>query len=317
VIEIGLIGCGAVVHWNYARTLVGRSEYMVRYVHDLDAEQARSAAALFGAEVATFETIRKHADAIVVATPPSTHAGIIAELLSDGRTILCEKPFTTTREDAAKLSADARGIGSRLYVGHFRRLFPQVELARELIGLGVIGDVRKIRSSEGGRFTWNAVSHYTSRDASGGVLWDTGSHTLDTALFAAHLDGAPDLDVRPSSVERDKSEPSHDLRAAFALVHIGREIAVELHVSRKDALPNMVTIQGDLGAISFVAGMDDRLRLTTQKGTSVVRATRAHADLLECFDLQLRRIFLNNEAEVFEAERFIGQIGVLEALSNA
>jgi predicted dehydrogenase len=317
VISVGVIGCGAVVHSMYARTLVGRNEYAVRYVHDSNPAQAASAAALFGAEVVGLDAMLANAEAIIVSTPPSTHAQIIGEVIAPGRTILCEKPYMATRADAARLASSARGAGARLYVGHFRRLFPQLGLARELVGLGAIGDVEEITASEGGRFTWNAVSNYTTRDASGGVLWDTGSHTLDMALFASGLDGMSDLVVRLGDVRRDKPEPSHDFHAMFTLSDGGRTISVRLRLSRKEALPNLVTIRGSRGTIAFITDLDHRVRLTTPSGTAVLSADRSFSDLLECFDLQLRRILLEDGAEMFAAERFIEQIGILEVLANA
>ena len=316
MITVGLIGCGAVVRSMYARTIVGRTDYAVRYVHDLDPSRAASAAALFGAEATTLETLLANVDAIVLATPPSTHAQILEEIIAPGRTILCEKPFTTSRADAARLVSGARAVDGRLYVGHFRRLFPHLELARELVGLGAIGDVEEISASEGGRFTWNAVSAYTTRDVSGGVLWDTGSHTLDMALFAARLDEVPSLTVHTADVKRDKPEPSHDFRAAFTLVSDAQTVAGRLHVSRKEALPNLVTIRGSRGTLTFVTDLDDRVRLTTPSRSAVLSAARTYSDLLECFDLQLRRVLLADRPEPFEAERFVGQIGILEALSR-
>jgi predicted dehydrogenase len=316
MITVGLIGCGAVVHSLYAKTLIGRRDYAVRYVHDRNPAQAMSAAALFGAEAASLDTVLANAEAIIVSTPPSTHAQIVSETIAPGRTILCEKPYATTREDAARLASDARAAGAWLYVGHFRRLFPQLELARELVGLGLIGDLEEITASEGGRFTWNAVSGYTTREASGGVLWDTGSHTLDMALFAARLDES-DLAVHPDKIHRDKPEPSHDFRAAFTLVDGGTTIAANLHVSRKESLPNLITIRGSRGTLTFVTGLDDRVRLTTPMGSTVLSAQGRFTDILECFDLQLRRILLREDAERFEAERFVGQVGILEALSYA
>src|SRR4051812_13235203 len=50
MIEIGIIGCGAVVERNYVPTLRGRSEYAVRFVADTSEERAARAAELFGAE---------------------------------------------------------------------------------------------------------------------------------------------------------------------------------------------------------------------------------------------------------------------------
>ena len=138
----------------------------------------------------------QHANAIVVTTPPHTHADLIRKSLRPGKIVLCEKPFTTSYRDAVDLANEATSTGALLYVGHFRRNFPQVQLARSLVELGVVGEITDMFVSEGGRFTWKAVSDYIIRDEHGGVLWDTGSHALDMALFASCLDGWPDCDVK-------------------------------------------------------------------------------------------------------------------------
>jgi predicted dehydrogenase len=317
-LAVGLIGCGAVVHNNYASVLIGREEeYQVRYVTDLDAAQAESAAELFGAEPVDLDRLLTEADAVVISTPPASHAQLVRAALRDGRTILCEKPFTTSYGDAVEASKAAANAGARLYVGHFRRAFPQLALARELISLGLVGEVRAISATEGGRFTWRAVSNYTLEDPTGGVLWDTGTHTLDMALHAAGLDRADHLEVEVHEVTRDRPEPSHDFRGRFDVSANGRSIEGMLHVSRKDALPNIVRITGEAGEVSFITGLDDRVRVSTSRGTTVLRADRTHVDILEPFDIQVRSVLLGRDAEVYEAGRFVGQIKLIEALSNA
>ena len=160
LLTVGLVGCGAVAHANYARTLRGRSAYAVRYVFDIVPHQAESAARLFGAEVAAMDDLIQHANAIVVTTPPHTHADLIRKSLRPGKIVLCEKPFTTSYRDAVDLANEATSTGALLYVGHFRRNFPQVQLARSLVELGVVGEITDMFVSEGGRFTWKAVSDY-------------------------------------------------------------------------------------------------------------------------------------------------------------
>jgi predicted dehydrogenase len=317
VISLGLIGCGTVVHTMYAKALMGRAAYKVSYVCDRDAAQAASAAALFGAEAVSLETLADRAEAIVISTPPSSHASLVRACLRAGRMILCEKPYMTGYEDALEVCEEARTVGARLYVGHFRRAFPQLELARELIALGLIGELSGFAVSEGGRFTWKAVSNYTTQDQNGGVLWDTGSHTLDMALFASGLDSRPDFQIEDIQVSRDKPEPSHDFRGDFKLSLDGRPIAGRIHVSRKEVLPNLIQIAGSRGRLGFVTDMDDRLRLTTAAGSIVLRAERSYARLLECFDLQLHRILTGDRPEPFAAESFVGQIKLMEALANA
>lgn len=316
MISLGLVGCGAVAHANYGPTLIGRDAYKVRYVCDTDPSQAASAAALFGAEILPLESLSDKADAIIISTPPSTHSSLVRACLRPGRTVLCEKPYMTTHSDAVEAYDLARSCGARLYVGQFRRQFPQLILARELIQLGVIGDITSFSASEGGRFTWNAVSSYTTRDPSGGVLWDTGAHTLDMALFASGLDADSDIETRQMDVTRDKSEPSHDFQARFELLSGGRSVSCQLHVSRKEVLPNLVRIGGTQGQLAFVTDMDDRVRVTTDGGSMVLHAERSYARILECFDLQLRRVFSDVDAAPFSARNFISQVKLLEELSH-
>jgi predicted dehydrogenase len=317
MISIGLIGCGAVVHEMYAKALVGRSAYRVAYVCDTNPEQAASAAALFGAEVVDLGRMAEKADAVVVSTPPSTHGALVRACLRPGRIILCEKPYMTTSEDAAAVAREAKEAGARVYVGHFRRMFPQLALAQQVVSLGIIGEVTGISACEGGRFTWRTVSDYIVRDVNGGVLWDTGSHTLDMALFASGLDRVTDFDIEIVKVKKDKPEPSHDFLADFLLTVDGVSVDGHLHVSRKQALPNLVEVIGTLGRVSFVTGLDDRTRITTPAGSTVVHAGTSDVDLMEGFDLQLRRILLSDRNGDFSVDRFVGQIRLLEALANA
>jgi predicted dehydrogenase len=316
MISLGLIGCGAVVHANYAATLIGRDAYRVAYVCDTNSSQAASAAELFDAEILSLDSLVDKAEVIIISTPPATHSGLVRACLRPGRTILCEKPYMTTHKDAVEVGESAQELGALVYVGHFRRVFPQLALARKLIELGLIGDVQSFSASEGGRFTWKAVSSYTTRDPSGGVLWDTGSHTLDMALFAAGLDDERDPELVDLTIQRDRAEPSHDFRAEFKMLTSKHAVDGHLHLSRKEALPNVVRIAGSLGELTFVTDMDDRVRVTTPAGSLIIRADSSYQRILECFDLQLRRIFSGDGAEIFAAQHFVGQIKLLEALSN-
>jgi predicted dehydrogenase len=317
MISVGLVGCGAVVHQMYAKALIGRSGYKVAYVCDTNREQAVSAATLFGAEVVDLSGIVEKADAVVVSAPPSAHSALVRACLRPGRIILCEKPYMTTSEDAIAVAHEAKEAGARLYVGHFRRTFPQLALAGQIVSLGMIGEVTGISACEGGRFTWRTVSNYIVRDVHGGVLWDTGSHTLDMALFASGLDRATDFDIEIVKIEKDKPEPSHDFLADFRLTLDGASVDGHLHVSRKEALPNLVEVTGTLGRVSFVTGLDNRTRITTPAGSAVVHAGASYVDLMEGFDLQLRRILLSDRDEDFSVDRFVGQIRLLEALASA
>jgi myo-inositol 2-dehydrogenase/D-chiro-inositol 1-dehydrogenase len=317
MVSIGLIGCGAVVHKNYARVLIGREAYSVQCVYDTDPGRAEETARLFGATVTAPEELVERVDATVITTPPSSHADLIVLAAKPGKTILCEKPFTTTHSAAIAASEAARAQGASLYVGQFRRTFPHLRLARQLVSLGVIGRVASFTASEGGRFDWDAVSGYTTADLAGGVLWDTGSHTLDMALYGAGLDEWDDPNVGVELVERDKPEPSHDFRADFTISHGDATVSARLSLSRRDALPSMIRIVGSEGEISFGVGLDDRVRLTRRHDSVVLTADSDFRNLMECFDVEVRSILLKDGDAAFAASTCVGQVKLLETLTAA
>lgn len=316
MLSVGFVGCGAVVHTLYAGTLRGRTAYAVRYVSDISPQQAESAARLFGAEVVAVDELVRRAGAVVLTTPPDTHAALLRQCLRSGNIVLCEKPFTTSHREAVQIAKDAAATGTQLYVGQFRRTFPQLQLARSLIRLGVIGMVTDVFVSEGGRFTWKTVSDYTVTSQFGGVLWDTGPHALDMALFAADVDGWTDGEVSALEVDRDKPEPSHDFRTRFVLAggNPVRQITCRMHLSRTQALPNFIKLSGDRGSLAFGVAPDRYVRLTTADGSVVLTSEQEHSDLLECFDLQIRRIFLKQDDQDFSAPRFLVLTKILETL---
>ena len=307
------------MHAIYPKALRGRSAYGVRFVFDIRQDQADSAARLFDAQAVSIDELVQRAEVILITTPPDTHAALLNACLLPKKIVVCEKPFVTSYRDAIELTRKAESESAQLYVGHVRRTFPQVLLARSLIQLGVIGNVREIYASEGGRFTWKAVSNYVVTNPHGGVLWDTGTHTLDMALFAAGVDEWPDCSVDRVIVERDKPEPSHDFRgqAVIARTNPAREIACRVHLSRKTVLPNFIRLIGDHGSIAFLVGMDRYVRLTTNNGSIVLTSEQHPADLLESFDLQFRRILMKQNDRQFSAVRVLALTKTLEALHDA
>lgn len=319
MLSVGMIGCGAVAHMNYAHALLGRSAYAVQRVFDLNEAQARSAASLYAAQVSTLDELLENSDIVVVTTPPDSHAQLVEKSLKAGRIVLCEKPFMTRGQDAERLAALASTVGAKLYAGYFRRTFPQLRLARDLVQTGAIGDVVGIDASEGGRFTWKTASDYISKNPSGGVIWDTGSHTMDMALFASGLDLHTGIGVTDVQVKKDRSEPSHHIDARFNITRPQLSaIPARLRLSRKEALPCVVRIAGTRGVVSFLVGADTRVRLTSTTNSVVVQSTEPdQKDLMGFFDQQIRRIFLGEQQEDFFAERFIGLTRILEALTHA
>ena len=75
--------------------------------------------------------------------------------------------------------------GAILGVGLFRRFLWSVQFARALIQEGVLGQIESFDFREGGIYDWPVASDFFFRKdaAGGGVLIDTGAHTLDCLLY--------------------------------------------------------------------------------------------------------------------------------------
>ncbi len=79
------------------------------------------------------------ADAVVIATPPATHASLLRAGLERRRPMLCEKPIGATLSETAVLAAEVLASGVPVQVGFQRRFDPAHAEAHALIDSGELG----------------------------------------------------------------------------------------------------------------------------------------------------------------------------------
>lgn len=314
-IKVGIIGCGTVTQTSYAQTFPVISEIKVTHVYDLNHSIAEKTANMFGADVIPLREMLSEVDALIIATPPQSHYSLINESFCSGKIVVCEKPFVGCRKDAETLVSAAQKSGTHLYVAHFRRMFSHVKLVRSITETGILGSVRGLRIIEGGRFSWDALSGYVMNDPLGGVLFDTGSHTIDMALFAAKLDEG-DFSVSLSEINRDKTEPSHEIKARFTFRSGIEEGKGMIHFSRYQVLSNIVSIEYDRGTIEFSPSLLHRIRLIGNGKTTILFPEHTNTDYLEPFAQQYKNIFSGIGSNIFQAQRFINLTTVLESIAN-
>jgi UDP-N-acetylglucosamine 3-dehydrogenase len=110
-------------------------------------------------------------DAVSVCTPTISHYEVAKKVISRGRSLLVEKPFTGSVELAEKLDGLARDQGVVLASGFIERFNPIVDVARNMVREGRLGDVISISSRR--------VSSFPSRIRDVGVIKDLGIHDID------------------------------------------------------------------------------------------------------------------------------------------
>lgn len=124
----------------------------------------------------------KKIDAVYIATPVALHASQTIMALRSGKHVICEKPMAMNFEEAQSMVNAAKTSGRVFGVAYYRRLYPKVQRARQLIGEGAIGQPvfaeawfhDQIPSSTGFR-EWLVNPELSG----GGPLYDVGSHRID------------------------------------------------------------------------------------------------------------------------------------------
>jgi predicted dehydrogenase len=313
--KVGIVGCGAVVQHFYIRHLARHSELKVTGVADLDVRQAAKVAVAFGCPVRPFDELVREIDLLIIATPPASHFSLAKAALEAPVDVMLEKPFVASTRQAEELCRLADANGKRVWVGQFRRLFPKSGLVRRFCASGLLGRLNTIEAFEGGRFNWATASGYVSRDPLGGVLFDTGAHTLDLALYATGMD-LTNWSYVVRTVRRDKPEPAHEIDSQFELHQDGHVIEGRLFLSRLQSLANLVRLRYERGTVEFGIGPDGDVRVTGPSGGFQFRASEAIGDNHSAFAAQIDAVLGQPELCPLAGHRFLGQIRILEAILN-
>jgi predicted dehydrogenase len=143
-IRVGVIGCG---YWGpkVIRNFHELPETSVEMVSDLDTNRLDQIQRTFPSIRVTtdyHDILRSpDVDAVVVATPVSTHFTIARDALLSGKHVLVEKPLTNRAEDAEELVALARSRDLRLMVGHVFEYSPAVRMLRDIVQQGELGEI--------------------------------------------------------------------------------------------------------------------------------------------------------------------------------
>jgi predicted dehydrogenase len=180
-IGVGVIGCGRIGRVHAAGiTRVARARLVgvADPAHDL----ARCLAAELGVgwSASPLELLdAPGVDAVVIASPSSTHSGLVVAACERGKHVLCEKPLGLNGTEAAAAAHAARAGGVILQTGFMLRFDPDLVRLHEAIGDGELGTVD--------------VFHACLRDkappseeylrACGGLVADATIHLLDLALW--------------------------------------------------------------------------------------------------------------------------------------
>lgn len=127
-------------------------------------------------------------DFVDIATPPRDHAPIAHAALDHGLHVFCEKPLTTTAEEARLLLAHAAAAERVVFPSHNYRQAPVIRAVRELIATEGLGDITRIEmftlrpTHAKGTAEWKRDWRRMRAYSGGGIAMDHGSHSFYLAF---------------------------------------------------------------------------------------------------------------------------------------
>ena len=190
-VRIGIVSFAHVHSPAYAGVLGDLAAADFVGITDEDRGRGTEAAERYG--VRFFDSVASllvEVEAVVVCSENKHHARDVIPALTDGVHVLCEKPISTTVEDARAMIQASETSGSQLRTAFPVRYLPSVARARELVRGGALGRVLALNGTNHGQ---NPGGWFLDPElAGGGAVMDHTVHLADVLRWM--------LDVEVKSV---------------------------------------------------------------------------------------------------------------------
>src|SRR3984957_10056302 len=125
-------------------------------------------------------------NAVYVATPVFLHAPQTIQSLRAGKHVLCEKPMAMNEVEARSMVQAAHDTERIRGVAYYRRTYPKLHRAKQLLETGEIGTPVIAELTSHGWFDGKETGRSWLLDpaqAGGGPLFDIASHRIDVLNF--------------------------------------------------------------------------------------------------------------------------------------
>ncbi len=211
-LRLGMVGGGRGAFIGGVHRIAARLDdryELVAGAFSSDAERSKNSAAELGvaddrayatyAEMAAAESGRADGiDVVAIVTPNHAHHGPAAAFLDCGVHVICDKPLTTTLDDALDLARRVRETGLVFGLTHNYTGYPLVRHAREMVAAGELGRIRvvqveypqewlseKLEESGHKQAAWRTDP---ARAGPAGSVGDIGTHAYNLATFVTGLE---------------------------------------------------------------------------------------------------------------------------------
>ena len=198
-------------------------------------------------------------EAVVIASPQSTHRAIAEAAFAAGKPVFCEKPLGASLDDARAMVAAAEASGLANMIGFNYVRTPATQFVRALLAEGVIGDVTWFRCEHTEDFLADPAQPATWRTSgrANGCMGDLAPHPINCLL--ALMGPVAELSARIETVHATRPGPDGPVAVdnddqAQMMLRFASGVSGHLFVSRIATGRKMgyaYEIYGTRGAIRF------------------------------------------------------------------
>ncbi len=223
MITIAQVGAGA---WgqNHIRTFSSLKDCYLKICCDKRKETLEKIKAIYSQKLKLTENFEdilkdKEIEAVIIASPASTHAELAIKALSSGKHVFVEKPLALNLRDGDKMVEAARKHKRILMVGHLLSYHPAVLKLKSYINSGELGEILYLYSV---RVNLGRIREEEN------ALWSLTSHDISVGLFLLE-DMPEEVTAKGESYLRKNIED-----VVFVTLKFKNNILAQIHASWLD-----------------------------------------------------------------------------------
>jgi predicted dehydrogenase len=248
-IRLGLIGAGRIAQ-SYLEVLESLDDFSLVAVSDVtpgavDAASSTYQVTGFGDAELMIESAAP--EAVLICTPPSTHAHLACHALEAGASVLCEKPLAIDLPAARTMLQTASDRDGLLSMASKFRFVDDVQIARRMVTDGDLGEILLFNNAFTGYVDMAGRWNSDRSRSGGGVIIDNGTHSVDIVRWLF----GPITEVL--AVEGRRAQPISVEDTAQLFVRAGDDVlgSIDLSWSLDKFAPHYIEIFGTKGTVTL------------------------------------------------------------------
>lgn len=266
LLQVAVIGTGSIAQSRHLPNIKRSDKAVLRGIYNRTLRHSQETVKNYGGKI--YQSLDElwnddQVQAVIIATPVSSHAALVIEALKAGKYVLVEKPVTQTVAEITEIQRIERASSSWVMVSHNQRYYPPHQKLKELLNQHVIGDIISFRT-----FLGPPLENAANMDQVSAVA-DIGSHRLDLIhwLFNSDVSGvfARFYKYTPIQKRNDYVTDHEDL--AHVILELKNGVIGTLVCSQKSVNHNDRTtlVMGTEGSIT-VYGQSAAVRVEKSNG---------------------------------------------------